>query len=173
MMRKAPVAIVALVVWLAGATAASASTPSILHFSTVDQLGPEVAADLPCLEGKEFTLTGSVSIRATDVVAEDFFHFSVIQRFSVTLVPVDAQGPTYVESGNVDHISSTGRLDKAFVDTHVISDRFLGYVDGKLVASATLRIHELQHIVAVDTDGDFIPDVFKVSVSIGDVSCPA
>src|SRR5919108_1519656 len=32
--------------------------------------------------------------------------------------------------------------------------------------SVLRRIHELRHVVAVDTDGDFIPDEFTVSITI-------
>jgi hypothetical protein len=46
-------------------------------------------------------------------------------------------------------------------------------VDGKLVSSATIRIHEVTHFVGLDTNMDNVPDVFKVSVTIDKVSCPA
>jgi hypothetical protein len=57
--------------------------------------------------------------------------------------------------------------------TNIINDQFLGYVDGKLVTTATVRVHEVQHFVGLDTNGDNIPDVFEVSVTIDNVSCPA
>jgi hypothetical protein len=82
----------------------------------------------------------------------------------------------YVESGNVDHTSFTARrvsTDFNLVQTHVNNDRFLGYGDGSLVASATIRIHEVEHFVGVDVNGDNLPDVFKVSVTIDRGSCPA
>ena len=91
-------------------------------------------------------------------------------------VPVDGQGPTYVESGNVDKVNFTARdvsAGVALVQTRVNNDRFLGYVDGKLVASATIRIHEVEHFVGLDTDGDGVPDAVKVSVTKHDFSCPA
>ncbi|HSD80840.1 MAG TPA: hypothetical protein VLB47_09265, partial [Solirubrobacteraceae bacterium] len=93
-----------------------------------------------------------------------------------TLVPVDGQGPTYVESGNVDKVTFTARAVAAgetIVRTSINNDRFLGYVDGKLVASATIRIHQIEHFVGIDTDGDGQPDLYKVSVTRNDVSCPA
>jgi hypothetical protein len=168
--------IAALVACLASSPAASASPPEVGHFSGTDQFGPEVITDLPCLEGTEFVFTGGVDFRGTFVNSEDFFHFSGIEKHTGTLVPVNGQGPTYVESGNVDHTSFTARrVSTGFnlIQTHVNNDRFVGYVDGKRVASATIRIHEVEHFVGVDTNGDNVPDVFKVSVTIDRVSCPA
>ena len=168
--------IAALVVCLVSGPAASASPPEVGHFSGADQFGPEVITDLPCLEGTEFVFTGGVAFRGTFVNSEDFFHFAGIELHTGTLVPVNGQGPTYVESGNVDHTSFTARrVSTGFnlIQTHVNNDRFVGYVDGKRVASATIRIHEVEHFVGVDTDGDNVPDVFKVSVTIDRVSCPA
>jgi hypothetical protein len=91
-------------------------------------------------------------------------------------VPVDGQGPTYVESGNADRVDFTARVVPAgeeLVQPHVSNDRFVGYVNGKIVASATIRIHEVEHFVGLDTDGDGVPDAFKVSVNNHDFSCPA
>ena len=175
MMLKTLPTIAALIACLATSPAAGATPPEVGHLSSVDQIGPEVISDLPCLEGKEFTLTGSVSSRGTFVNSPDFFHFSGIEKFSATLVPVDGQGPTYVERGAVAHHNETAHIVSTgfdLVQTDVNNDRFFGYVDGKLVASATIRIHELEHFVGADTDGDNIPDVFKVSVTIDRVSCP-
>jgi hypothetical protein len=172
---KAVSVTVALVVCLIAGSPAGATTPEVGHFSGEDHLGPLIT-DLPCLEGKEFVATGSVVFRGTFVNSEGFFHFTGIQRFSGTLVPVDGQGPTYVESGNIDKVNFTARdvsAGVALVQTRVNNDRFLGYVDGKVVASATIRIHEVEHFVGQDTDGDGVPDAFKVSVNNHDFSCPA
>ena len=120
-------------------------------------------------------LTGGVNFRGTFVGDDDFFHFAGVEKFSATLVPVDGQGPTYVESGNVDRFDFTARGVSGgdeVVRTHVNNDRFVGYVNGKVVASATIRVHEVEHIVGLDTDFDAIPDEFKVSVVIDDVACP-
>lgn len=173
---KAVSVTVALVVCLMAGAAADAATPEVGHFSGEDHFAPQVITDLPCLEGKEFVATGGVVFRGTFVNREGFLHFTGIQRFSGTLVPVDGQGPTYVESGNVDKVNFAARDVSAgveLVQTRVNNDRFLGYVDGKLVASATIRIHELEHFVGLDTDGDSVPDAFKVSVNNHDFSCPA
>ena len=165
-----------LLACLVGSPAAGAAAPEVGHFSSVDPIGPEVISDLPCLEGKEFTLTGSVASRGTFINSPDFFHFSGLEKFSATLVPVDGQGPTYVENQRPEHNIFIARaVDGGFdlVQTFVNNDRFVGYVNGKRVSSATIRIHELQHFVGVDTNGDDVPDVFKVSVTIDNVSCPA
>jgi hypothetical protein len=58
------------------------------------------------------------------------------------------------------------------VETNVNNDRFIGYLDGTRVTSATIRIHQVEHVVGLDTDGDGQPDTVKVSVSINDFSCP-
>src|SRR5207247_216547 len=138
-------------------------------------LSPEVITDLPCLEGTQFLYTATVSSRGTFVNSEGFFHFSGTEKFSATLAPVDGQGPTYVEGGNLDRINFTARAVPAgseLVQTHVNNDRFFGYVDGKLVGSATIRIHQVEHFVGLDTNGDNVPDEFKVSVTVDEVSCP-
>ena len=40
------------------------------------------------------------------------------------------------------------------------------------VSAQTIRIHELEHIVATDTDGDGVPDSVKVEFSKAKFSCP-
>jgi len=174
-MRATVVPLTAMVALLLASPGASASPPDVGHFSGQDSFGPEVISDLPCLEGKEFVLTGGVNFRGNFVNSEQFFHFAGIERHFGTLVPVDGQGPTYVESGNADRLDFTARVVAAgqeLVQTHVNNDRFVGYVNGKVVASATIRVHEVQHFRGLDTDGDAVPDEFKVSVDINDVSCP-
>jgi hypothetical protein len=173
--KAAPLTAVVAACLLVGAPA-SAAPPEVSHFSDFEQVGPQVITDLPCLEGKEFTLTGSVSNRGTVLNSQDFFHVSGIETFTAALVPVDGQGPTYVEGGNAAPFSFTARTVPAgvqIVQSRVNNDRFQGFVDGKLVASATIRIHEVEHFVGLDTDGDGVPDEFKVSVTIDNVSCPA
>jgi hypothetical protein len=173
---KAVSVIVAFIVCLVAGSAANAAPAEVGHFSGEEEFPPHVDTDLPCLEGTEFIGTGSVSFRGTFVESDGFFHFSGIEQNSGTLVPVDGQGPTYVESGNVDKVTFTARAVSAgeqIILTRINNDRFLGYEDGKLVASATIRIHELEHVVGLDTDGDGVPDEFKVSVTNVDFSCPA
>jgi hypothetical protein len=174
---KAVAVIAALVACFVGSPVAGAVPgQEVGHFSSVDPIGPEVISDLPCLEGKEFMLTGSVSSRGSFVNSVDFFHFTGMEQFSATLVPVDGQGPTYVERNRPAHITLTARRVSGFINlvqTEVNNDRFDAYVDGKRVSSATIRIHEVQHFVGSDTDGDNFPDVFKVSVTVDKVSCPA
>jgi hypothetical protein len=173
---KAVSVTVALIICLVAGSAAGATTTEVGHFSGEDHFAPQVITDLPCLEGKEFVATGSVVFRGTFVNSEGFFHFTGIQRFSGTLVPVDGQGPTYVESGNVDKVNFTAHDVSAgvqLIQTRVNNDRFLGYVDGKVVASTTIRIHEVEHFVGLDTNDDGVPDIFKVSVNNHDFSCPA
>ena len=175
-MRAKTVPLTAMVAFLLVSPAAVATPPDVGHFSGQDTFGPEVITDLPCLEGKEFVVTGGVNFRGSFVNSEQFFHFAGIERHFGTLVPVDGQGPTYVESGNADRFDFTARVLPAgeeLVQTHVNNDRFVAYVNGKVVASATIRIHEVQHFRGLDTDGDGVPDEFKVSVEINDVSCPA
>ena len=156
--------------------AAGAAPPEVGHLYSVDPIGPEVITDLPCLEGKAFTATGSVTFRGSFVNSPDFFHFTGKETFSTTLVPVDGQGPTYVERNRSSHNTDTARRVEGFfneVFTEVNNDRFDAYVNGKRVSSATIRVHELTHFVGADTDGDNIPDDFKVSISVSRFSCPA
>jgi hypothetical protein len=155
---------------------AGAQAPEVGHFSGTDTFGPDVVTDLPCLEGTAFIGTGSVDFRGTFVNSEGFFHFAGTERFSGTLEPV-GEGLTYVERGSIDRTTFTARaVDGGFnlVQTHVNNDNFFGYDEnGKLVASATIRVHELQHFVGLDTNGDNVPDQFKVSIDVDNVSCPA
>jgi hypothetical protein len=175
-MKAKAVLLTAIVALLVASSAATASPPEVGHFSGQDTFGPQVISDLPCLEGQEFVLAGGVNFRGNFVNSEQFFHFAGIERHFGTLVPVDGQGPTYVESGNADRVDFTARAVPAgveLVQTHVNNDRFVAYVNGKVVASATIRIHEVEHFRGLDTDGDNVPDEFKVSVVIDHVSCPA
>jgi hypothetical protein len=155
---------------------AAAAPPEVGHFSGTETFGPEVITDLPCLEGTEFVLTGSVDTRGTFVNSPTFFHFAGTERFSATLVPV-GEGLTYVERGSIDRTTFTARVVDGGVNviqSHVNNDNFFGYDEnGKLVASATVRIHELEHFVGLDTNEDNVPDQFKVSIEVDDVSCPA
>jgi hypothetical protein len=166
---------VALVACALEGTAAASNAPFVGHFSRTDHFGPLVVTDLPCLNGKAFTASGTAVSRGTFVGSPAFFHFTGTEQFSATLVPVDGQGPTYVERAGVEHTNFTARAAPAgadLVNTQVNNDRFLGYVNGKLVSSTTIRIHELTHFVGLDTNGDNIPDDFKVSVTVTDVDCP-
>lgn len=175
--RGGGLALIALVAMgVVAGPAAIASPPEVGHFSGQDTFGPDVISDLPCLEGKEFVLTGGENFSGTFVNSEQFFHIAQIEQHFATLVPVDGQGPTYVESGNADRLDFTARAVPAgveLVQTHINNDRFIGHIDGKVVASATIRIHEVEHFRGLDTDGDGVPDEFKVSVEIDNVSCPA
>jgi hypothetical protein len=173
MRKTAPV--IAAAAALFGGSAAVASPPEVGHFDGSQEFEPHIAADMPCLEGKQFMTSGGSTFHGTFVEDDDFFHITVIEKFFGTAVPVDGQGPTYVEATNVAKTNFTVRLGAAgdqVVRTHINNDRFIGYVDGKRVASATIRIHEVEHVVGVDTDGDGEPDAVKVSVSISDFSCP-
>jgi hypothetical protein len=40
------------------------------------------------------------------------------------------------------------------------------------VSAQTIRIHELKHITATDTNGDAIPDIVRVEFSKPQFSCP-
>ena len=161
---------------LFGASAAGASPPEVGHFDGSQVFEPHVAADMPCLEGKEFVTSGGSTFRGTFVSDEDgFFHVTVIEKFFGTAIPVDGQGPTYVEAPNVNKVNFTVRIGEAgdrIVRTNLNNDRFIGYLDGERITSATIRIHEVEHVVGVDTDGDGEPDALQVSVNISKFSCP-
>jgi hypothetical protein len=80
---------------MAGAMAApeSATVVDQGHFVIEEQFPPRVVTDLPCLEGKEFLATGSAVFRGTFVDAgDDGFHFSQIEKFEGTAVPVGRSG---------------------------------------------------------------------------------
>jgi hypothetical protein len=59
-----------------------------------------------------------------------------------------------------------------FTITHVNNENFVAYENGKVVGSQIIRIHELEHIVTTDVDGDGEPDSLKFEISKLTFSCP-
>jgi hypothetical protein len=172
MLKTAPV--IAAAAALFGGATAVASPPDVVHFDGTETFDPQIA-DLPCLEGSRFLVTGGESFHGTIVADGGSLHVSKIEKFFATAVPVDGQGPTYVEAPNVNKTTFTlreGAAGDRIVETNVDNDRFIGYLDGAPVTSATIRIHQVEHVVGVDPDGDGQPGTVKVSVSINDFSCP-
>jgi hypothetical protein len=163
-----------LAMGVAYATPAHAAVVDHGTFTSEEHFGPIVITDLPCLEGKEFVLTGAEFIRGNFVDAGDAgFHFFQIENHESTLVPVDGQGPTYVERGNTEMVVfNTRAVSGVFTFTLVNNDNFVAFEDGKIVSAETIRIHELEHIVGTDTDGDGVPDSAKVEFSRPKISCP-
>jgi hypothetical protein len=165
---------------LAAAMAVAFATPAYAtvvdhgSFTSEEHFGPMVIPDMPCLEGKEFIATGAEFIRGNFVDAgEAGFHFFQNEKHEGTAVPVDGQGPTYVESGAVDiSVFNTRTVSGVFTFTRMNTDNFIAYEDGKVVSAQTIRIHELEHITATDTDGDGIPDIVRVEFSKPEFSCP-
>jgi hypothetical protein len=95
--------VLAVAMAVAFATPAYATVVDHGTFTSEEHFGPIVINDLPCLEGKEFVLTDAEFIRGNFVDAGDAgFHFFQIEKHEATLVPVDGQGPTYVERGTAD-----------------------------------------------------------------------
>jgi hypothetical protein len=165
---------------LAAALAVAFATPAYAtvvdhgSFTSEEHFGPMVITDMPCLESKEFIATGTEFIRGNFVDAGDAgFHYFQNEKHEGTAVPVDGQGPTYVESGAVDiSVFNTRTVSGVFTFTRMNTDNFIAYEDGKVVSGQTIRIHELEHITATDTDGDGIPDIVKVEFSKPKFSCP-
>jgi hypothetical protein len=161
---------------MAGTFAAPASATVVDHghFVIKEQFPPTVITDLPCLEGKEFLSAGSAIFRGNFVdFGDGSFHFFQIEKFEGTLVPVDGQGPTYVESGSATPFAFNGRTTSgSFVINSVNNDNFVAYQDGKVVSAQTIRIHQLFHLVGFDTDGDGEPDNIKVEFDKAKLSCP-
>jgi hypothetical protein len=54
----------------------------------------------------------------------------------------------------------------------VNNDNFVAYQDGKVVSAESVRIHQVEHVVGTDTNGDGIPDEVKVEFFKTKVSCP-
>ena len=174
-LRPVPV-LVAVSCALGVPAATAASPPEVGHFSGSVTFDPQVVTDLPCFEGKAYSVTGGESFRGTFVAKDDAFTVTNQEKFFGTAVPVDGQGPTYVEAPNVNKTNFTTRTVSSgdeIVFNNVNNDRFIGYLDGVRVSSATIRIHQLVHYVGLDTDGDGAVDSFKVSVTIDHISCPA
>ena len=73
-------------------------------------------------------------------------HVTNVEKFFATAVPVDGQGPTYVEAPNVNKTTFTIRGGDQIVETNINNDRFIGYLDGTRVTSATIRIHQVEHV---------------------------
>jgi hypothetical protein len=154
---------------------AAASPSETQHSNGTIVFPPRIATDIPCLEGSQFLVTGGESFRSTLLISDGFAHVTSSEKSFATAVPVDGQGPTYVEAPNAADTIFTLRASAPgdeTVFTTVNNDRFIGYLNGQPVGSATIRVHQIEHFVALDTDGDGVPDSFKVSVSISDFSCP-
>jgi hypothetical protein len=166
--------VLAVAMAVAFATPAYATVVDHGSFTSEEHFGPMVVTDMPCLEGKRFIATGAEFIRGHFVDAGDAgFHFFQNEKHEGTAVPVDGQGPTYVESGAVDiSVFNTRTVSGVFTFTRMNTDSFIAYQDGKVVSAQTIRIHELDHIVGTDTDGDGIPDSVKVEFSKPKFSCP-
>jgi hypothetical protein len=166
--------VLVLAMGAACATPAYAAVVDHGTFTSEEHFSPMTINDLPCLEGKEFVETGAEFIRGSFVDAGDAgFHFRQIEKHEGTLVPVDGQGPTYVESGNTDvFVFNTRSASGVFTVTHVNNDNFVAYENGKVVGSQMIRIHELEHVVTTDVDGDGEPDSVKVEISKNTLSCP-
>ena len=159
---------------VAFATPAYATVVDHGTFTSEEHFGPMMITDMPCLEGKKFVVTGAELIRGNFVDAGDAgFHFFQNEKHEGTAVPVDGQGPTYVESGAVDiNVFNTRTVSGVFTFTRLNTDNFIAYENGKVVNAKTIRIHELEHITATDTDGDGVPDIVKVEFSKPRFSCP-
>jgi hypothetical protein len=166
--------VLAVAMAVAFATPAYATVVDHGTFTSEEHFGPMVVTDMPCLEGKEFIATGAELIRGHFVDAGDAgFHFFFMEKHEGTAVPVDGQGPTYVESGNTGAaVFNTRTVSGVFTFTSLNNDNFIAYEDGKVVSAQTIRIHELEHITATDTDGDGVPDSVKVEFSKPTFSCP-
>jgi hypothetical protein len=169
-----PMLVLAVGIVVTCATPAYATVVDHGTFTSEEHFGPMVITDMPCLEGKEFIATGAEFIRGNFVDAGNAgFHFFQNEKHEGTAVPVDGQGPTYVESGAVDiSVFNTRTASGVFTFTRMNTDNFVAYQDGKVVSAQTIRIHELEHITATDTDGDGVPDIVKVEFSKPRFSCP-
>lgn len=143
-------------------------------FVIEETFGPEVISDLPCLLGKQFVETGSAVFRGTIVdLGTDGIHFSQIEKFDTTLVPVDGQGPTYIESGAAEVTSLDGHFASGMATfTNVNNDNYIAYEGGKVVGADKIRIHEMYHVVVMDTNGDGQPDNVAVEFDKASFSCP-
>jgi hypothetical protein len=169
--------VLAVTMAVAFATPAYATVVDHGTFTSEEHFGPMVITDMPCLEGKRFIVTGAEFIRGNFVDAGDAgdagFHFFQNEKHEGTAVPVDGQGPTYVESGAVDiSVFNTRTVSGVFTFTRMNTDSFIAYQDGRVVSAQTIRIHELEHITATDTDGDGVPDIVRVEFSKPRFSCP-
>ena len=175
MWRRVILVLAATTATIGGFTApAAASVVDHDHFVIEYQFPEQVITDLPCFLGEEFLATGSAIFRGTIVNAgDDGFHFSQIEMFEQTLVPVDGQGPTYVESGGVTRVSFNIRTASGVgTFTRVNNDKYFGFEGGRVVSAATIRVHELVRFVADDTDDDGMPDVVNFDFYKADFSCP-
>ena len=150
--------------------AARATQETFRHVETV---GPYVIEDLPCLEGEEFVLTGTIRVRDHLVQTKNGSHSFYWSHPEYTLVPLDGTGPTYVLRGGADHqVSNANRRSGVFVDKNVRNDTFVAYQDGKVDQALTIRIHEVWQLVFSWPDPDNADPVVRVDFQKIRLSCP-
>ena len=169
--------ITALATCLAMAAPSSATVIDQGRFSSFEVFPAGTVTDLPCLEGTEFvTGIGTEAIIGHFVNSAEGFHFEQTEKHTGTLVPLDG-GLTYVEQGNVEKIVVNGPpLGGGGVlnFTLVNNDAFVAFDDdGHRVATATIRIHELERFTGFDTNGDGLADRVLVDISAHRLDCPA
>lgn len=158
MQSTATSVLIACVAALAAAAVSAQAEPATHEaFSAVETVGPETITDMPCMEGREFTLTGSVrtAARITRQTTGLGFHFDATETFDMTLVPNDGVGPVYVEHGvertsfNADEHNTVFNLTVPFHDTFVAYD-----AAGRRVAGQTIRFHGLTRMLVEVNDAD-------------------
>jgi len=144
-------------------------------FTSLEEFPDTVISDLPCLEGTDFFVSGASEFKRGSFVAfsDGSFHFNQYETHEAVLVPVSGAGPTYIESGNTDITSFNAHMTSGVITfTSLNNDNFLAIEDGHVVGSQMIRVHELEHFVGVDTDGDGAPDDVKVEFSRPVFRCP-
>jgi len=147
--------LVACAVLLCATASAQAEPATHDAFSDVEIVGPETITDLPCFEGRAFTISGTVATawRITQQTTGLGFHFAETETFDMTIVPNDGVGPTYVEHGvertsfNADEHNTVFNLTIPFHDTFVAYD-----AAGRRVPGQTIRIQGVTRMLVEDKD---------------------
>jgi hypothetical protein len=158
MQSTAVKALITCAVALAVTASAAAEPASRETFSEVETIGPETITDLPCFEGREFTLSGT--IRTDSRITRNSgqaFSFAATETFNMTLVPTDGLGPTYVEDG-VERTSFTANEHNTVFNLTVpFQDTFVAYdADGNRLPGQTIRIQGVSRLLVEykDTNPD-------------------
>jgi hypothetical protein len=173
--RKNAIAIAGVVAALGCAPAALGAGSLHDSGSDLQVIAPQVISDLPCFEGTDYVLTGTVlsSWRSSVQNANGTFHYDLTEVFDSKLVPVNGDGTTWVEHGTERTSFNSSETNTVFNLTVPMHDTFVGYdSDGNRIAGNGIRVQGVTRLMQEDKDGVPPASRTKVDFTREKLSCP-